>query len=259
MKISFIGSGRVATHFAKQLKQIGHHIHQIYSPKNAEKLAKEVCACAVTQLELLDSAVDIVIIAVSDQAIESVAQALPKSFQEVCIVHTSGSTDLSVLSKYQQKSGVLYPLQTFSFEKDVNWAELPILIEGNTIQAFELIEQLANSLSKKVFHYSSKQRLSLHLAAVFACNFSNYCYDLAHQLTDTAAIDFGLLHPLILETALKATQFAPHAVQTGPAKRHDQNILNMHRALLAEQGHESALAVYDLLSQQIQKQHPKPE
>ncbi len=32
MKISFIGSGRVATHLATALHQLGHQIQQIYSP-----------------------------------------------------------------------------------------------------------------------------------------------------------------------------------------------------------------------------------
>ncbi|WP_343596218.1 Rossmann-like and DUF2520 domain-containing protein [Acinetobacter sp.] len=253
MKISFIGSGRVATHLACAFKKVGHEIFQIYSPHHAQQLAHKVNAVAIDQLQRLDPEIDVLIIAVNDQAIASIIKILPDSFKDVCVVHTSGSTDLKVLTEHHANSGVLYPLQTFSFEKEVVWADVPLLIEGNTTQGLSHIHSLANSLSKKIYHYSSTQRLNLHLAAVFACNFSNYCYDMANQITEQAEIDFSLLHPLILETANKATQFTPREVQTGPAKRHDQNILALHQQLLEQQNLPDLLDVYQQMSQGIEK------
>lgn len=253
MKISFIGSGRVATHLACALKQVGHEIVQIYSPNHAQQLSQKVQAVAVNQPEMLESKIDVLIIAVNDQSIATVIQTLSASFKDVCVVHTSGSTDLKILTEHHFNSGVLYPLQTFSLEKDVEWAEVPLLIEANTEQGHTLIDVLANSLSKKVYHYSSNQRLNLHLAAVFASNFSNYCYDMANQITDQANIDFSLLHPLILETAKKATQFTPKDVQTGPAKRHDQNILALHHQLLAQLQRSDLSALYEKMSEGIEQ------
>lgn len=105
-------------------------------------------------------------------------------------------------------------MQTFSFEREVDWSETPLFIEASTDEGLKHLEVIANSLSNKVYHYNSEQRLSLHLAAVFACNFTNYCYDAAKQIVDQQQVDFSLLYPLILETARKATLHDPVLVQT---------------------------------------------
>ncbi|OTL05278.1 F420-dependent NADP oxidoreductase, partial [Acinetobacter baumannii] len=99
------------------------------------------------------------------------------------------------------------------------------------------------------------QRLTLHLAAVFACNFSNYCFDMAKQVVDAEQVDFSLLYPLILETAKKATENDPKQMQTGPAMRGDQNILAMHQSLLAQANRDDLKKVYQLLSDGIVKRH----
>ena len=118
-----------------------------------------------------------------------------------------------------------------------------------------ILTTLANSLSNQVYPYNSAQRLSLHLAGVFACNFTNYCYDMAKQVVDAQQVDFNLLYPLILETAKKATQNDPETMQTGPARRGDVNILDMHQRMLQDMGREDLKDAYTLLSQQIQKKH----
>lgn len=114
---------------------------------------------------------------------------------------------------------------------------------------------LANELSQRVYEYTSAQRLSLHLAAVYACNFANYCYDMAKQVVDAQQVDFSLLYPLILETAQKATAADPKAMQTGPAMRGDKNIIAMHAEMLEQSQRQDLKAVYALLSEQILKRH----
>ncbi len=201
--------------------------------------------------------IDLLIIAVKDQAIAQVAEQLPEQLANVLLVHTSGSTDLNVLQKFHERCGVLYPLQTFSFEKSVDWSQVPLLIETHQSQDLYSLQDLAQQLSQRVYVYSSAQRLSLHLAAVFACNFSNYCYDMAKQVVDGASVDFSLLYPLILETADKATQFNPKDVQTGPALRQDQQILQMHQELLQKQQHGDLVEIYQKMSNAIQHRHHK--
>ena len=185
------------------------------------------------------------------------AEQLPEQLANVLLVHTSGSTDLNVLQKFHERCGVLYPLQTFSFEKSVDWSQVPLLIETHQSQDLYSLQDLAQQLSQRVYVYSSAQRLSLHLAAVFACNFSNYCYDMAKQVVDGASVDFSLLYPLILETADKATQFNPKDVQTGPALRQDQQILQMHQELLQKQQHGDLVEIYQKMSNAIQHRHHK--
>ena len=256
MRISFIGAGRVAHHLAAVLSQ-NHQIVQIYSRtlEHAQALASQVAAKATANMAELEPDVDLVIIAVSDQAIAEVIQQLYAQFTDVLIVHTSGSTDIQVLAEVHARAGVFYPLQTFSLAREVDWQATPLFVEAVQPQDQAQLIQLANSLSSHVYAYTSAQRLSLHLAAVFACNFSNYCYDMAKQIVDAKQVDFSLLYPLILETAHKAVQHEPKQMQTGPAMRGDQNILNMHQQMLEDAKREDLKKVYNLMSQQILQSH----
>ena len=256
MRITLIGAGRVATHLALALKS-QHQIVQVYSRnlQHAQRVADKVHTQAINQVEQLNSQTDLVIIAVSDQAIEPIIQSIKVYLPQCLIVHTSGSTALSIIEHHHKRAGVFYPLQTFSFEREVNWSETPLFVEASQQQDVELLTTLANSLSNNVYQYSSKQRQTLHLAAVFACNFSNYCYDMAQQIVDAEQVDFSLLYPLILETAEKATHNNPQQMQTGPAMRGDQNILNLHTQLLAAFNRADLAQVYALMSEGICKRH----
>ena len=256
MKITMIGSGRVATHLALAL-QHQHQIVQVFSRQlaHAEKLAQQLDAQAISSPAQLDPQVDLVIVTVSDQAISEVVQAITGYLPQNLIIHTSGSTSLTVIEDMHARAGVFYPLQTFSFEREVDWLETPLFVEAAQQQDLETLIQLANSLSNRVYQYNSKQRQTLHLAAVFACNFSNYCYDMALQIVEAEQVDFSLLYPLILETADKATKHNPKTMQTGPAMRGDQNILHMHGQLLARADRKDLQDIYALLSEGIFKRH----
>ncbi|MCO8093021.1 Rossmann-like and DUF2520 domain-containing protein [Acinetobacter lwoffii] len=258
MRISMIGAGRVAYHLALVLSA-HHEIVQIYSRtlEKAQYLAEQFNAQAIAQPQQLDHEVDLVIIAVSDQSIANVIEQIHPYLQQNLIVHTSGSTHLNLLKNVHARAGVFYPLQTFSLERQIDWQQTPLLIEAVNEQDQILLLELANSLSNRVCTYNSSQRLSLHLAAVFACNFANYCYDMGKQVVDAQQVDFSLLYPLILETASKATQNDPKQMQTGPAMRGDQNILNMHQQMLANMQREDLQNVYQLLSEQILERHRK--
>ncbi len=260
MKITLIGAGRVATHLAKVL-QLQNQIVQIFSRdlQRAQTLANLVSAQAIDDVRQLNPQTDLVIIAVSDQAISSVIESIAPYLSDNLIVHTSGSTSVSVLQNTHHRAGVFYPLQTFSFDREVNWIETPVFVEAVEPQDLTFLTELANSLSHRVYQYSSTQRQTLHLAAVFACNFSNYCYDMAKQIVDAEQVDFSLLYPLIMETANKATHNDPKQMQTGPAMRGDQNILKMQRHLLAETQRNDLENIYALMSEGIYKRHINQE
>ncbi|SEO53753.1 Rossmann-like and DUF2520 domain-containing protein [Acinetobacter sp. yr461] len=256
MKISLIGSGRVAFHLAQALLAQGHNILQVYARDfdKTQKFAEKIQAKACQSLQQFQP-VDLIILAVSDSAIAELVKQVHELFPETLIVHTSGSTDIEVISHVHEKAGVFYPLQTFSLEREVDWSATPLFVEGVVDADQELLLDLANSLSNRVYKYSSKQRLTLHLAAVFACNFSNYCFDMAKQVVDKEQVDFSLLYPLIIETAKKATENDPKHMQTGPAMRSDQNILTIHQKLLAQAERDDLKEVYQLLSDGIVKRH----
>ncbi|MXV51545.1 DUF2520 domain-containing protein [Pedobacter sp. HMF7647] len=248
MRISFIGSGNVATHLAAAFKNAGHQIVQVYSPTqaNADILAYHVKAEAVYKLSDLSQQVDLIIISVKDDAIADVAKNLNTT--RAIIVHTSGSTPLHVLNNNQQY-GVFYPLQTLSKIKEVDMREVYLAVEASSDNVLNKLKGLAQDISNHVIELDSEKRLSLHVAAVFASNFTNHLYTLAKHVLTKNGLDFDLLIPLIREVADKVATFNPEDVQTGPAVRNDQAIIHKHMDFLKND--ETLLAVYELLSQQI--------
>jgi predicted short-subunit dehydrogenase-like oxidoreductase (DUF2520 family) len=251
MRITIIGSGNVATHLAAALKNAGHQIIQVYSPnyQNASLLAYHVRAEAVIDLAQLSSNTDLFINSVKDDAIDEVSAALAK--HQKLIVHTSGATPLQTLLKHTNNAGVLYPLQTFSKSKEVNFRAVPLCIEGANDGITKQLTELAQTISNNVYTVNSEQRKILHLSAVFACNFPNYLYHAAQQMLAQHQLDFNLLRPLIMETAEKVQQQLPANVQTGPAIRNDVKTMQAHLALL--QSDAELTKIYEMLSQAIIK------
>ena len=127
----------------------------------------------------------------------------------------------------------MYPLQTFSKLRPVDFQEVPMFIEANTHDNLQTLRKVAEAISRKVYEASSAERMKLHLAAVFGCNFVNHLYHLSAQIAQQAGFDFSVLSPLILETAHKAIVSGnPKEMQTGPAVRNDRKVMQKHIDLL---------------------------
>ena len=99
----------------------------------------------------------------------------------------------------------------------------------------QLLKDIASALSEKVYEANSEQRKSLHLAAVFTCNFTNHMYALAAELLKKYELPFEAMLPLIDETARKVHELEPFVAQTGPAVRYDKNVINEHLRMLADE------------------------
>lgn len=250
MLVSIIGSGNVATHLAKALNTANVQVLNIWSRhfKNAQALAGTVNAKAVEEVSQISDKSDIILIAVKDDAIAAMADPL-KNYSGI-VAHTSGAVALNALGNLENY-GVFYPLQTFSKQKDIDFSNVPLCLEANKAANLNKLKQLANLISKNIYEVDSQQRQTLHLAAVFACNFPNYLYGIAQQLLAQNQMDFDIIKPLIAETAHKVKTALPTAVQTGPAIRNDEQTLKKHEELLEK--HPEWLTIYKLLSQQIKK------
>ena len=231
MKIALIGRGRVATHMGKALLKAGHGVVSVNS----------------RTLEELPQDADVYIIAVKDSALQEVIQQLANRLNhgEALLLHTAGSMPLSVFDGYSGNGGVLYPMQTFSMDREVDFKEIPLFIEGKDAR----IRQLAESISNHVYELSTADRKYLHLAAVFACNFANHCYTLAADVLEKKGLPFDVMLPLVDETARKVHELHPKDAQTGPAVRGDQNVMQAQASLLEGATKE----IYELLSQSIQE------
>ena len=229
--IILIGSGNVATHLGIALKNSNYKIVQVYSKSidNAKVLANKLDANFTNDLTKLKSA-DLIIVSINDDAILSVFSQI----KNTAIVHTSGSVELDILKGKFTDYGVFYPLQTFNKEVDINISEIPFCIEGNSLEFEKKLIVIAKTLSNNVVKMNSHQRKKLHIAAVFACNFSNHMYSIADDLLTKKNIDFKILLPLIRKTIANLESNSPKDVQTGPAKRKDANIIQEHIATIKE-------------------------
>ena len=253
----FIGAGRLATHLAPALVRGGHHVCQVYSRTltSATTLADIVGATPTDALEEVTGEADVYIMAVSDAALVQLVQRLAPGREEKVFIHTAGSMPLSVFDSQVAHGAVLYPMQTFSKERQVDFASIPVFTEATDDVALDAVERLANTVSRRVMPLDSQRRKSLHLAAVFACNFTNHCYELAGEVLKEQGLPFDLLLPLIAETADKVKTMPPHEAQTGPAVRFDRNVINTHLDMLAD--HAQAKRVYELLSESIFRLHQR--
>ena len=192
---------------------------------------------------------DIYIVAVTDDHIETVTAQM--QLQGQLVVHTAGAIPMTAIDS-KHRRGVFYPLQTFSKNKTVNFKTIPICLETEEETDFPLLEQLANGLSNKVYRINSNQRKTLHVSAVFVCNFVNHLYQKGEEICNEHQVPFEILHPLIQETAQKITQLSPVDSQTGPAIRNDQSVLDEH---LSKLNTNTQKEIYKLLTKSIQKTH----
>jgi predicted short-subunit dehydrogenase-like oxidoreductase (DUF2520 family) len=248
--VSILGSGRVATLLAQKMVASGIQIVDIYSRQlyNAQRLAQKVKANATTDLAALNTTSDLYLIAINDDAIESVVTELRSYLPAYSFVaHTSGATPSQVLAAFPNH-GVFYPLQSFSLDQKINFSQVPFCLLGASESLIKQLEQLAQQLGAPTYRIDDQQRAQLHVAAVFANNFTNYCYYIAHQLTQEQHIPFELLQPLIVETARKLQDGSPSTLQTGPAIRGDQKTIARHLSLMEN---EDWKRIYQLLSEQI--------
>jgi predicted short-subunit dehydrogenase-like oxidoreductase (DUF2520 family) len=252
MDISFIGSGNLAWHLAPALDNVGYIVKEVYSPdaKHASALVGRLYQAHVkTTLDFSTSTSDVFIIAATDDSIKDIVREIILP-EDSILVHTSGSQPLELLGfAATLNTGVFYPLQTFSKAKKVDFKDIPIFIESESDEVIRVLMKMAKAISRKVKQISSEDRKALHVAAVFASNFSNHMLTIAKMVAEKNGLDFELLKPLIAETVNKSISIGPEDAQTGPAKRGDMEILDRHLDFLRDD--PSVAEIYKIISQHI--------
>jgi predicted short-subunit dehydrogenase-like oxidoreductase (DUF2520 family) len=245
-KLTFIGSGNVATNLAHAFYQAGHTINQVVSRnvENAKELASNFGAYYGSSLSQLYNDSDFILICVNDEAYKEVIASFPLGLKSI-ICHTSGAVNADVLEPYGAEFGVLYPLQSMTKENKVDFLSVPVFVEGSTTATKQKLWDLADSISNKVDEVNSEDRLRYHLAAVFANNFTNLMYVLADGLLTKHNLRFEYLLPIIEQSAKRLHHHSPEEVQTGPAKRGDVEVIKKHLELIEN---EDVKKVYQELS-----------
>lgn len=251
MRIVLIGAGNLATNLGKALQNAGNDIVQVYSRtwEHAQQLATLIGGAATDNLSEVVSNADVYIFSIKDSVLGEVIPKVTSGKSDKLMIHTAGSMPLSIFDGMALHYGVLYPMQTFSKSRDVDFKVIPCFIEGNDDYATKTLHELASSISDRVYELSSDDRRYLHLAAVWACNFTNHCYEVSAEILEHHGIPFDVMLPLIDETAAKVHSMAPADAQTGPAIRFDENVIRAQAALMRDNPLQKD--IYERLSMSI--------
>ena len=251
MRVVFVGAGNLATRLSLEMRKSGMSIGQVYShtSEHAKILADELgCGWTVVPEDIVEDA-DLYVFSLKDAVLQDViARVKPNNG---LWVHTAGSMPISVFEGLTARYGVVYPLQTFSKSREVDFKKIPFFLEANSSEDEKVLGEVARALSSDVRLLSSEKRKNLHLAAVFACNFTNHMYALAEKILEEQQIPGEVLLPLIDETAAKVHVMSPVRAQTGPAIRYDENVINKHMAMLKDPDMRN---LYELISRSIHKE-----
>lgn len=248
MRISVIGAGNVATQLALALKKAGHEIIEILNRNHeaGDTLARAVGAPFNSDFSNAADA-DVYLIAVKDDAIADVATQLKKT--DKILAHTSGSKSQELLRTATDNYGIFYPLQTMTRKSVVDFKTVPLLIEAANSDTAKILLELASSISKNVHSIDEQQRQWIHVAAVFANNFTNHLYGISESILQQNGLAFDILKPLILQSVMNIQSQSPSELQTGPAARNDLQVIDKHLMLLSDQ--ERLQKVYRILTDSI--------
>ncbi len=234
MNIVIIGKGNVATNLDYAFRKKGVACQMVSSREGLDQLPTA----------------NVYIYAVKDEALPQVAAQVVNKEKSLHL-HTSGSMPMSVFGADKPHAGVFYPFQTFSKARLIeDFSTVPVFFEARGIDDISAVYSLALTITSHVYETTQHDRERLHVAGVYACNFTNLMYTLAAELLKDTHIPFSALLPLIDETAAKIHSLAPRDAQTGPARRGDENVMKHHLDILptAEQRE-----LYQRLSEEISK------
>lgn len=258
---TLLGSGNMAWHLSKAFMQNNIPFSEIIGRNKiptieiAERFQIKKCK---HQLHQINSATDIVFLAISDDAIEEVANTLQKYINpKTIVVHCSGATSSKVLQKSTDNFGIFYPFLSLSKQTEIDYGNMPICILGVNKKVETFLLELATIISDDVHILNDKQRAQLHLAAVFANNFTNHLIKIAFDLLEKESIDTQLLLPLLQQGIKKIHDIHPWVAQTGPAIRNDQQTILKHLNMLENES--TFKEIYKLISQSIQSQYKHSE
>lgn len=251
-KIAILGAGNVAWHLAPALEDVGHEITEVYArdiEKAAQITERVYSAEPKDDLDFSESKAQIFILAVKDSAISELADAIILP-EESILIHTSGAMSLNILGySSASHSGIMYPLQSFTKGRKMDLDEVPFLLEAEDQETLQKLKILAKSLSPLVYVIRSKDRMAIHVAAVFASNFTNHMLRISEEVMRRQGLDFEMLKPLIIETLSKSLQIGAKNAQTGPAIREDYETMEEHHQFLNY--NEQVAEIYRLISQDI--------
>lgn len=241
--LGFIGAGRTATALAFGLAKASYQVAAVSSRSaaSAQSLAQKVqgCRALAHPADVLQSC-EVVFLTVPDDAIASVAAALPWRPGQGA-VHCSGALSLDVLAAARERGalvGALHPLQTFATRDASNYglAGVTFAIEGEGSLGHWL-EEVVRRMEGHSIHLSPQHRPLYHASAVMSCGYMATLLEAACTLWETMGFSreeaVKALLPLARGTLDNVEAQGARDAATGPITRGDTGTVRRHLAALA--------------------------
>jgi predicted short-subunit dehydrogenase-like oxidoreductase (DUF2520 family) len=235
-KVVIIGSGKLARALCPVLLKNEIQIDQIFSRnlEHAKNLATPYKIRFTDDYNILEKNADLYLVCVNDDAITEVSESLSRHLDPTDrICHTSGSRGVAAISGYFHHRACLWPMQSFSHNTQVNWSEVPIFLSGSD-SILEEIEKMCRRISQKVYRLDEEKKKWVHVAAVFANNFSNYNLTITKKILDSCGVPLDVMEPMMDNMMRNVFHIGPANTQSGPANRGDRETIEMHRKMLLE-------------------------
>lgn len=255
-RLGVVGVGAVGTTLAWALAARGYSVVVLTSrtAASASWLAAQLPGCqAVSSSVDVARLADLVLLAVPDDAIASVAAAIPWQSGQA-VIHCSGASPARVLAAAGEQGalyGSFHPLVSIPRARPANAAEALDRLAGCTyaIEAAPplagLLAEMAGRLGGRVVSLRDEDRVPYHLAAVLV---SNYPVALVAAAADLWA-SFGVsraealaaLLPLLRSMITNLEQLGLPESLTGPIARGDLGTVRTHLGYLAHMREDLAV------------------
>ena len=241
MRLGIAGGGRAAWAFGSAWRRIGWPIAGVWLREESRSAIAELLETPRRELDELAARTDLLLIAVSDRAIDDVAQRIPDT--NAILFHASGSLTAVRGGFSLHPLRALPPVGTPS-----DLAGALLVFEGNHR---EVAERIAAEVGARFASVDARQKALYHAAAVFGSNYVAAVLDIAEQLMERAGID-GARPDLIALAESAMRNWSAHAGGerfTGPAARGDHATLERHLQALGND--PQLMSIYELLAEYI--------
>lgn len=244
--IGIIGAGKVATVLTRLMVQSGYVIGAVYNrtTERAHVLANQVDSIAVASPEDVIAHANLIVIGVTDDAIQSIADRIAgQDWQGKAVVHLSGALSaqaLMALKSAGAEVGSLHPALPFADVdtplESVRGAVVAVEAETSRLQSW--LMAIVTACGARPIVLSTEQKARYHAALVIASNYTVTLYAIAQDLLTQAGADAdtaqAALNPLLSATVDNLrVQGLPQAL-TGPLVRSDVGTISAHLHALAE-------------------------
>ena len=291
LSVAIIGSGRLGTALGLALTRAGYRVplvvsrHSAHARRAAKLIGRKTKHASLKNLgraENLDelAQADLIIIAVSDDAIETVTQQLvtafrtrskavrPKAPRRIAM-HTSGALGANVLDPLKREGfvvGSIHPLVSISDPvTGAGWlARAYFSLEGDS-QAVMVGRRLVRHLGGQSFQIRPEMKALYHAAALMASPNLTALFDVALEMLTRCGMSpiraRHVLLPLVESTLANLVRQDPRSALTGTFKRGDLATTLKHiNAMKAEKLIE-ALQAYVVLGNRslTLANHPRNE